>query len=441
MSIYDLILKNGNVYIDNKNIQKVDIGIKSGIISSIGNLNNKEALEIINLKNLLVLPGCIDSQVHFREPGLTHKEDIESGTKGAILGGITSIFEMPNTIPMTTNKNAFEQKLKIAEQKAYCNYAFFIGASKENYTDLKNLEQLPGCSGIKIFMGSSTGDLLVEDDKNLKKILSNGKRRVSVHSEDEFRLRERKCIIEKEDVKVHDHPVWRDVNTAVKSTKRLIKIASECSRNIHILHISTKDEIEIISKNKRFVSSEVTPQHLYFQSPECYDTLGSLCQMNPPIRDSKHNAALWEGVKSKIIDVVGSDHAPHTIEEKKKKYPRCPSGMTGVQTLVPVMLNFVNKEIISIDDFVRLTSVNPAKLFGVKNKSQIKQGFDADFTIIDLKKRQIMENKFIVSKSSWTPYDGLKFQGWPIITIVNGKVAMRENQIVGDREGKKILFS
>ncbi len=441
MEKYDLILKGGNVYIGENNIQKTDIGIKSGIISSIGDLNSQKSVETVSLHNLLVLPGCIDSQVHFREPGLTHKEDIESGTKGAILGGITSIFEMPNTNPNTICKKTFEEKINIAKQKAFCNYAFFIGASKENFYNLKSLENLPGCSGVKIFMGSSTGSLLVEDDDSLRKILSSGQRRVSVHSEDEFRLRERKYIIQDVKAKVQDHPLWRDVETAVKSTKRLIKIASECTRNIHILHISTKDEIEIISKNRKYVSSEVTPQHLFFHSPDCYNKLGSFSQMNPPIRSLEHNVGLWEGVKNKVIDVVGSDHAPHTVDEKRRKYPECPSGMTGVQTLVPVMLDFVNQQKLSINDFVRLTSYNPARLFGVKNKGMIKQGFDADFTIVDLNRTQMIENKFIICKSSWTPYDGLSFKGWPIMTIVNGKIVMRENQIVGERQGRKILFN
>lgn len=439
--MYDLIFKNGNVFTNENKIQKIDLGIKSGVISTIGNLNNSKAKNIIDLKNLLVLPGCIDSQVHFREPGLIYKEDIESGTRGAILGGITSIFEMPNTKPNTTSIKAFNQKMEIAKKKAFCNYAFFIGASKNNYYDLEELEKLSGCSGVKIFMGSSTGNLLVEDDENLRKVLSNGKRRVSVHSEDEFRLRERKYIIEGGNTTVADHPLWRDVETAVTSTKRLIKIATECSRNIHILHISTKDEIEIIGKNKKYVSSEVTPQHLYFHSPECYTELGSLCQMNPPIRTKDHKEGLWDGIRKKIIDVIGSDHAPHTIDEKKKKYPDCPSGMTGVQTLVPVMLNFVNEKKLSISDFVRLTSTNPAKLFGVKNKGFIKIGFDADLTIVDLKKKHMVENKDIVSKSSWSPYDGKIFQGWPVMTVIHGNIVMRENEIIGKRSGHRVLFS
>ena len=441
MKSFDLIIKNGNIVLDNEKIEKNDIGIKGSKIISIDDLSSASSLQSVDASNLHVLPGCIDTQVHFREPGLTHKEDLFTGSKGAILGGVTGFFEMPNTSPPTITKNDFEVKVKLAEKKSYCNFSFFVGAAKENIENLKYLERLPGCCGVKIFMGSSTGDLLVEDDESLRKIFLSVSRRISIHSEDEYRLRDRKNIIENPSVTVHDHEVWRDNISALNSTKRLIEIAREVKRKIHILHISSEDELKLIAKNKDLISAEVTPQHLFFHSPDCYDNIGTLAQMNPPIRGKKHQDDLWKAIKNNIVDIIGSDHAPHTLEEKKRQYPNSPSGMTGVQTLVPILLDFVNKDKLSIFDLVKFTSTNPSRYFKIKDKGLIKVGYDADFTIVDLNKTRVIENNWIASKAGWTPYDGLKVMGWPILTIINGKVIMREDQVFGKPEGKKFIFS
>ena len=441
MKSFDLIIKNGNIVLDNEKIEKNDIGIKGSKIISIDDLSSASSLQSVDASNLHVLPGCIDTQVHFREPGLTHKEDLFTGSKGAILGGVTGFFEMPNTSPPTITKNDFEVKVKLAEKKSYCNFSFFVGAAKENIENLKFLERLPGCCGVKIFMGSSTGDLLVEDDESLRKIFLSVSRRISIHSEDEYRLRDRKKIIENPNVTVHDHEVWRDNISALNSTKRLIEIAREVKRKIHILHISSGDELKLIAKNKDLISAEVTPQHLFFHSPDCYDNIGTLAQMNPPIRGKKHQDDLWKAIKNNIVDIIGSDHAPHTLEEKKRQYPNSPSGMPGVQTLVPILLDFVNKDKLSIFDLVKFTSTNPSRYFKIKDKGLIKVGYDADFTIVDLNKTRVIENNWIASKAGWTPYDGLKVMGWPILTIINGKVIMREDQVLGKPEGKKFIFS
>jgi dihydroorotase len=437
----DLIITGGDVILPNSSIEKIDIGVKDSKIVELGNLSKKDCEKKIVINNLIVLPGAIDTQVHFREPGLTHKEDIMNGTKGAILGGITSIFEMPNTNPSTTTKAALNEKLSIAQKNAYCNYSFFVGAAKENIENLKNLERLPGCCGVKIFMGSSTGDLLVEDDDSLRKILASGSRRVAVHSEDEYRLRERKHLVEDPKANVSSHPLWRDSQTAIRSTERLLKIAQETNRKIHVLHISTKDEILILKKFKNFSTCEVTPQHLFFHAPDCYESLGSLAQMNPPIRDKSHNIGLWKGIEKRIVDVIGSDHAPHTLEEKKKKYPNCPSGMTGVQTILPIMLDFVNKKKLGINDLVRLLCYNPAKIYNMKYKGEIKIGNDADFSIVDLNKEFTITNEWIASKSGWTPYDGLKIKGLPVFTVVNGKIVMQDSEIVSPPIGEPVLFN
>ena len=315
-----------------------------------------------------------------------------------------------------------------------------LGAAKDNIQDLTNLERISGCCGVKIFMGSSTGDLLVEDDESLKQILKSINRRVAVHSEDEYRLRERKKVLDLENVTVHDHPRWRDVETAVNSTKRLLKIATELEKNVHVLHISTKEEIELLKSYKHIATCEATPQHLFFSSPDCYDRLGSFVQMNPPIRDEAHREGIWNGIKEKVIDVVGSDHAPHTIDEKKKVYPDTPSGMTGVQTILPIMLNFVNQGKISIHDLVRLLCFNPAKIYKILNKGEVKIGNDADFSVIDLNKEFLITNDWIVSKSRWTPYDNVKVKGFPVMTIVNGKVVMRDDEIILNSSGEPVEF-
>jgi dihydroorotase len=419
--------------------EKADIGILDGRITLIQDGIPVNAEKVINAKGLHVLPGVIDSQVHFREPGLTHKEDLESGTRAAILGGVTSIFEMPNTNPATTSVEFFQDKLNRAAGRAHCNYAFFVGASHENVAELPDLELQPHCSGVKIFMGSSTGSLLVEDDESLEKILRTGHRRVIVHSEDEMRLRERKHIaLEKADV--HFHHIWRDEITAVRSTERLLRLARLTGRKIHVLHVSTGDEMEILKDAKDIATVEVLPQHLTLFAPDCYDRLGTYAQQNPPIREKRHLERIWKALLDGTVDVIGSDHAPHTREEKDRPYPASPSGVPGVQTLVPVMLNHVNEGRLSLSKFTELVTENTRRVFGLKNKGRLVAGNDADITLVDMKARRTIENSWIASRCGWTPYDGMKVQGWVTHTIVNGKVVMESDEVVLPHTGKPVDF-
>lgn len=419
--------------------QQADIGIIDGRIAAIQTRITGPALKTIQAKGLHALPGVIDSQVHFREPGLTHKEDLESGTRAAILGGVTSIFEMPNTNPATTTKELFQDKLNLAANRAHCNYAFFIGAAHDNAGNLAELETMAHCSGVKIFMGSSTGNLLVEDDESLEKILAQGHRRVIVHSEDEMRLRERKHIAtEKADV--HFHHVWRDTETAVRSTQRLLKWARKTGRKIHVLHVSTGDEMDILMQNKDIASVEVLPQHLTLFAPECYDRLGTLAQQNPPIREKHHLERIWKAVQDGTADIIGSDHAPHTKEEKARPYPASPSGVPGVQTLVPLMLHHVSQGRLSLKRFVEMVSENPRKIFHIKNKGRLQVGYDGDVTLVDLKKETTIKNSWIASKAGWTPFDGMKVTGWPTHTIVGGNVVMENDVVVAPHLGKPVDF-
>ncbi len=436
--MYDLLIKNGNVVIGN-GFENLNIGIKDNKITLLSSSSNYESDNIVDAKNLIILPGVIDSQVHFREPGSEYKEDLHTGSMGAALGGVTSVFEMPNTYPPTSTVDRLKDKFNLAKDRMWVNYAFYAGATKENFSSLPELEKVPGCVGVKIFMGSSTGNLLVPDDETLINVLKSRNFRVAVHAEDEPRLIERKKLIKNNGV--HFHPIWRDELTALNATKRVIKGANASKKPVHILHITTEEEIEYIKNNKEFISVEVTPQHLTLNAPECYDDLGAFAQMNPPIREIRHQKGLWKGIKDGVVDVIGSDHAPHTIEEKNKPYPETPSGMPGVQTIVPIMLDHVNKGNLSLFKLCELICTNPARLYKVINKGEIKLNNDADLTIIDLNKEVKITNDMMATKSGWTPFNNKKVKGWPVMTIVNGNIIMRDGELIGSPKGKPVRFN
>jgi len=432
----DLIIKNGLCYI-NKDLKKQDIAIKDGKIIKIGKID-ENSKKIFQAESLTVLPGCIDTQTHFREPGSTDTEDLNSGSKAAIVGGITSVFEMPNTNPPTSNKVEFQKKLDLAKNRMYCNYAFYFGATADNANDLADLTNLQGCCGIKLFAGSSTGNLLVAKEEDIEKVFQNSSKVVAVHSEDEEILNKNKKLIKKGDV--HSHPVWRSEECAISSTRRIVKIAERYNKKAHVLHITTKQEIDFLSQHKGNITFEITPQHLTIYAPDCYNKLGTYAQMNPPIRDRSHYDRLWYAIKNNFNDTIGSDHAPHLKQNKEKTYPNSPSGMPGVQTLVPVMLNHVNEGKLTLEQFINSVCENPVKIFGIKNKGFIKEGFDADFTIVDMEKKILIQNEKIESKCGWSPFDGLEFKGMPVATIINGKTKMKDGKIIGQPEGKPLIF-
>lgn len=439
--IYDLVIENGLVVHTHENKMKTEqlnVGITGDKIAILSG-QKLEGKKTIAAQGLHVLPGIIDSQVHFREPGLTHKEDLESGTRSAALGGVTAIFEMPNTKPPTTTQELFDQKIKLAEEKSWVNFAFYVGAAAENVHNLGHLEALPGCPGVKVFMGSSTGSLLVSEDSVLEEVFRSGRKRLIIHSEDEARLLERKHIA-LESRQVVDHPRWRDAQSALISTKKLLSVARKTNRPVHVLHVSTADEMELLGKNKDVATVEVLPQHLLFSAPEIYERLGTRGQQNPPIREKHHQDAIWEALQKGVVDVIGSDHAPHTLEEKSKTYPDSPSGMPMVQTLLPIMLNFVNNNRLTLHRLVELLARNPSRLFGVVNKGLIRAGIDADLTLVDLKTKRTVTKEWIASKSGWSPCEGMSFQGWPTHTIVGGNIVMQENQLL-KAVGRKVLFS
>ena len=436
---FDLLVRGG-ICVTDGTMAEADVGILNGRITAIGHLPNASAAKEIDATGLHVLPGVIDSQVHFREPGLEHKEDLGTGTAGAALGGVTAICEMPNTKPSTTTAEDLAEKVRRGREKAWTDFAFFMGASAENADQLDTLERLPGCSGVKIFMGSSTGNLLVHEDSVLEEVLRCGSRRVAIHAEDEMRLRERRPMVEQDGARVQDHPHWRDHLTALQATQRILKLARKTQRLIHVLHITTGEEMQILAQHKDVATVEVTPQHLTLHAPDCYDRLGSFAQMNPPIRDKSHQEALWRAVRDGTVTVIGSDHAPHTRDEKARPYPKSPSGMPGVQTTVPLMLNHVNQGRLSLQRLVELLCHAPARIYGMVGKGWLSPGFDADLTLVDMGAKRTIQHDQMASRCGWTPFDGMEVHGWPTATIIRGHVVMQDDELIGQPMGEPLRF-
>ena len=433
---FSLIIKNGSCYIDGK-LTKTDIGLSGGKIKKIGKIELNSS-KVYDATDKVVLPGIIDTQVHFREPGSTDAEDLESGSRAAVLGGVTSLFEMPNTNPPTANLVEFDKKLKAAKNRMHSNYAFYFGATPDNTDQLADLKNVEGCCGVKLFAGSSTGNLLVDKEADIEKVISSSDRIVSIHSEDEDIIKLRKKFIKKGDV--HSHPEWRNVECAMSSTRRVVKIAERYNKKIHVLHVTTKDEVDFLAMHKKNVTFETTPQHLTLYAPDCYDKLGTYAQMNPPLRTKEHYDRLWVAIKNNIVDVLGSDHAPHLKVNKDKEYPDTPSGMPGVQTIFPVMLDHVNNGKLSLKQLIDLMCENPCRIFGIQNKGYIKEGFDADLTIADMNKEVVIKDEMIASKCGWTPFNNYKVKGFPVGTIVNGNLVMSDGKIVLESKGQPLKF-
>ncbi len=435
MATYDLILKNGTVWTPSGPAE-TSVGVLDGRILGIGVSGN--AGETIDCTGLTVLPGVIDSQVHFREPGLEAKEDLESGSRAAVLGGVTAVFEMPNTKPNTDSAEAVADKLARAKDRMWCDHAFYVGATNANAAQLAELERMPGTAGVKIFMGASTGDLLVSEDAQLAEVLASGHRRVAIHAEDEARMNARAG--ERIEGDPSSHPVWRDDDSAMLATKRIIALARAAGRRIHILHVTTPAELEYIAQHKDIATCEVTPQHLTLAGEDAYPRLGTYAQMNPPIRSGAHRDGLWHWLSQGVPDVLGSDHAPHLAEEKAKPYPASPSGMPGVQTLLPLMLDHVANGRLTMQRLVDLTSAGPQRVFGLVTKGRIAAGYDADFSIVDTTARWTVEDSWLASKCGWSPFTGMTLTGRPVGTIIRGQRVMWDGQLAANAIGRPVRF-
>jgi len=434
---YDLIVRGGEVA-NHAGRGMADVGVIDGRIAFVGDLSQASAGETVDARGLTVLPGVIDTQVHFREPGLEWKEDLETGSRAAALGGVTAVFEMPNTEPNTTDPETLADKLERARDRMWTDYAFYIGGTHENARYLGELERLPGCCGVKVFMGASTGTLLVADDDGVREVLRHVKRRATFHSEDEYRLMDRRPLARTGDWT--SHPEVRDPESAIMSTRRLVGLARETGARIHVLHVTTAEEVEFLAGHKDVATMELTPQHLTLDGDEAYDRLKGLAQMNPPIRNNYHIAGLWRGIEQGVADVLGSDHAPHTLEEKARPYPASPSGMPGVQTLVPVMLTHVANGRLSLDRFIDLTSHGANRVFGIAGKGRMAEGYDADLTLVDLKAKHVLRHEDMASRCGWTPFDGMECTGKAMGTIVRGRVVMKDGELIGSAHGRPVRF-
>jgi dihydroorotase len=431
----------GGRVVDERGARALDVRIAGGRVAEVGERLEARG-EVLDATGRLVFPGLIDPQVHFREPGLEHKEDLASGSLCALAGGVTSFMEMPNTRPSTTTPALLADKLARARGRAWSDHAFFLGASAENAEQLAGWEQLPGCAGVKIFMGSSTGNLLVRDDATLERVLRSGSRRCAVHSEDDYRLSERYAALPA-GTPVTEHADVRDVETALRSTRRLLDLVETTGRKVHLLHVSTAEELELLAERDlgELVTCEVTPNHLFLAAPECYERFGTLAQMNPPVRDARHRDALRAALADGRIACIGSDHAPHTLEEKAQPYPKSPSGIPGVQTILPLLLTAVRDGWLTLADIVRVTCGGPARVYGIARKGALAAGMDGDLVLVDPQVRVPLQLAWLHSRAGYSPYVGLETAGWPVTTVLRGRVAYRGHAPVGPAAGAPLSFA
>ncbi|MCS6986972.1 MAG: dihydroorotase [Sphingomonadaceae bacterium] len=434
---YDVMLRGAAVFTP-AGLLDADLAVSGERIAALLPRGAGAAAEEIPATGLAVLPGVVDTQVHFREPGLEHKEDLESGSRAAVLGGVTAVFEMPNTRPPTDTAEALADKLARAKGRMWCDHAFFVGATAENADGLGTLERLPGCAGVKLFMGASTGTLLVPDDATLERVLVSGQRRVAIHAEDEPRMQARRDLRVAGDPA--SHAVWRDDDSALIATRRAVALARRHGRPIHILHVSTPQELAFLAEHRDVATCEVTPQHLTLAGEEAYPCLGTLAQMNPPIRSAAHRDGLWHWLGQGVVDVVGSDHAPHTLEEKARPYPDSPSGMPGVQTLLPLLLHHHLEGRLSLARLVDLTSAGPQRVYGIAGKGRIAVGFDADLSVVDLGGSFTVTEAWLASRCGWSPFTGMTLKGRVVGTFVRGARVMWEGELMGPPRGRPVRF-
>ncbi len=436
---YDLILRGGTCVLPWGEFA-TDIGVRDGRIASVAVAGGDETTEVIDARGLHVLPGLIDPHVHLRDPGDAQVESIPTGTRAALLGGIATVFDMPNTSPAITDAGSIAWKQDYAAQASWTDFAFYVGATRGNAGALGGYEREAGVCAVKLFAGSSTGDLMIEDDAGIERVMRHGRRRIAFHSEDEYRLQARRSLFSRGDP-YDSHRLWRDEECAFLGTRRIVALARRTGRPAHILHVSTAEELGYLQGCRDIATVELLVNHLTQVAPDCYERLGSLAVMNPPIRDRRHFEASWQAVRDGVVDTLGSDHAPHSLEAKARPWPDCPAGLTGVQTIVPVMLDHVNAGRLSLGRLVDLMAAGPARVYGLVGKGRIAAGNDADFTLVDMKARRRIENDWIATPAGWTPFDGMQVTGWPVMVILRGQVVMRDDTVPGSPRGRLARFA
>jgi dihydroorotase len=435
---YDLLIRGG-ISVLPWGEAEASIGVIGGRTVTIAAPTGATATEIVDASGLHVLPGLIDPHVHLRDPGDPAIESIPTGTRAAILGGFATVFDMPNTSPAVTDLQTLRWKQTYVELESHCDFGIYIGATKQNIADLSGLEQEDGVCAIKVFAGSSTGHLLVEDDASIERVMRAGKRRIAFHSEDEYRLQARRAQFTSGSP-YSSHMEWRDEECAFLGTRRILALARATGRPAHIVHVSTAEEYGYLQDFRDIATAEVLVNHLTQIGPECYEKLGGYAVMNPPIRSRHHYEAAWCAVRDGLIDTIGSDHAPHSRAAKERPWPETAAGLTGVQTAVPIMLDHVNAGRLSLGRMVDLMAAGPARVYGAVTKGRIAAGFDADFTLVDLQRQRTIENDWIASPCGWTPFAGMHVKGWPVMTIVRGQTVMRDGEIVSPPVGRRVHF-
>ncbi|CAD5980783.1 Dihydroorotase [Planktothrix tepida] len=438
---YGVFIHQARILLPNGDFLLGDVALVDGKIVEIASEIDHHALgrndwEMIDAEGLTVLPGVIDPQVHFREPGLEYKEDLFTASCACAKGGVTSFLEMPNTRPLTTTQANLDDKLRRASEKCIVNYGFFIGATAENLPDLLDANPTPG---IKIFMGSMHGDLLVSQEEILDQIFAKGARLIAVHAEDQARINQRR----QEFAGITDpaiHSTIQDNLAALQATQLALKLSKKYQRRLHILHLSTGDEAELLRQDKpEWVTAEVTPQHLLLNI-NAYDQIGTLAQMNPPLRSPQDNEILWKALLDGVIDFIATDHAPHTLEEKAKGYPNTPSGMPGVETSLPLMLTQAMAGKCTVQQVSNWMSTAVAKAYKIPNKGKIEVGYDADLVLVDLENYHPVLREEVVSKCGWSPFEGWELTGWPVYTIVGGQVVYAQGKLNTEVRGQALRF-
>jgi len=435
---YELLIRGGTC-VTPWGTEAIDLGVRDGRIAALAVPAGATAEAVVDAAGLHVLPGLIDSHVHLRDPGDPAVETIETGTRAAVLGGIATLFDMPNTVPPIADTEHLAWKRDYVAGRSWCDIGLYVAGTKTNLDALAALEREPGVCAVKVFAGSSTAALMIEDDVHLERAMRAGHRRIAFHSEDEERLQARKPLFSRGQP-YRTHMEWRDAECAYLGTRRLMALARRTGRATHILHVSTAEELAYLRDFRDVATVEVLVNHLTQAAPDCYDTLGGFGVMNPPIRGERHRAAAWAAVRDGTVDTVGSDHAPHARAAKEQPWPDCPAGLTGVQTLVPIMLDHVAAGRLSLARLVDLMAAGPARVYGLVGKGRIAAGYDADFTLVDLKARRRIEESWIVSPCGWTPFAGTDVVGWPIATIVRGRPVMRDDTVLGAPIGDHARF-
>jgi dihydroorotase len=444
-----ILIKQSQILLPDGQFQLGDVLLQQGKIAVIANHIDPADLDqsdqIINAEGLTLLPGVIDPQVHFREPGLEYKEDLQTASHACAKGGVTSFLEMPNTKPLTTSQAALTDKLNRAAQKCVANYGFFIGATADN---LEELQQASPTCGIKIFMGSMKGELLIDRKEILERIFAHGSRLIAVHAEDPQRIAARRQQFDIDrlaadgiEIQPSIHSQIQDNQAALLATQLAVELSTKYQRRLHILHLSTAEEVAYLRDRKTsWITAEVTPQHLLLDTT-AYDTIGTLAQMNPPLRSQADNVALWQGLQDGILDFIATDHAPHTLEEKAKPYPQSPSGMPGVETSLPLMLTAASQGRCTVSQVSQWMSRNAAIAYGIANKGEVRVGWDADLVLVDLKQHKPVLRQELLTKCGWSPFEGWNLTGWPVITFVNGEVVFEHGKVNAIAHGNALQFT